>query len=318
MSPNSEGYQPSSTQLQAALDRAVVRYFEHCQAQIPAFVTQHFRYPGALRTNRGAFGWDILRAPLNLFWAPVYALVSMLRFLLRKSGRADWADKLAGVPAGLTTQVQEQISRLIVDELLQGEEGRQDLSYFLAEELRLLYQQETGTVLDTQAFHHLVEPRLAEAVSQYQVTRTATADITNTLSCTVVGAFAFQKFTPGGIGIGLVAAGLFSNWLAARDFLLGETLGRFYYDLFPVEPGAGDIAISMLVVMGALSAFAALSGVITDPIQARLGLHQYRLRKMLSQLQQDITERSQNRFRPKDQYLARMMDLFDMVKSSLL
>ncbi len=74
----------------------------------------------------------------------------------------------------------------------------------------------------------------------------------------------------------------------------------------------------MVAVLAALSAFAALSGVIFDPIQAAVGLHRRRLRKLLEHLQRDVSLRTQSSFRPKDQFVARVLDTFDMIRSGLL
>ncbi len=71
-------------------------------------------------------------------------------------------------------------------------------------------------------------------------------------------------------------------------------------------------------VMATLAAFAALSGVIFDPVQAAIGLHRRRLHKLLDHLQRDLTLSTQSSFRPKDQFVARVLDAFDMVRLGLL
>ncbi|WP_245600996.1 DUF6635 family protein [Marinobacterium jannaschii] len=309
----------TSTEIEQALQRGIRAYFAHCRAQLPGFICRHFRYPGAIATNRVALGWDMLRAPVNLFWAPLYALLCIIRFLVAKTAGRGWLwQQLGRFPAGFTTQVQQSISQRVLAELLG--EGRADssLSYFIAEELQSLYQRHDHRQLDSARFHALAEPVVMEAITQYQVTRTASADITNTLSCTVLGAFAFQKFTPGGLGIALTLAALISNELAIRSFVFGEGIGSLWYAFFPPEPSLGLTAGVAAAVMALLAAFAALSGVISDPLQAMLGLHRQRLNKLLDHMEQDFIERSSNRFRPKDQYVARVLEVFDMVKTGLM
>ena len=172
--------------------------------------------------------------------------------------------------------------------------------------------------MDHQRFSRQLEPLIADAISQYRVTRTAAADITNSLSCTVLGAFAFQKFTPGGIGLGVLLASMLAQTLAARDFFLGETIGGWYYSVFPPEPTLAVTAGVMIAVMAALAAFAALSGMIFDPVQAAVGLHRRRLNKLLDHLERDVTRTTQSSFRPKDQFVARILDTFDMIRAGLL
>lgn len=306
-------------EIQQAIERGTCRYFDNCRQAIPVFIDRHFHYPGAWHTNRVALGWDMLRAPINLFWAPIYALAGILKFILGRIRGMGWLVKLLQrMPTGFTTQVQENISQLVLTDLLHQDNPEQSLQYCIVDELQQLYEQHERTDLDSERFHALTEPVIEEALTQYRVTRTASADITNTLSCTVLGAFAFQKFTPGGIGIALMLTSIISTQLAAQDFIFGETLGELYYGLFPPEPSLALTVGVSSAVLATLAAFAALSGIISDPVQAALGLHHYRLEKMLNHMERDFLERSDSSFRPKDQYVARILETFDMIKSGVL
>ncbi|WP_417566590.1 DUF6635 family protein [Marinobacter sp.] len=309
----------SEIEIEQAIRTGIERYFDDCRARVPAFIDRHFHYPGAIATNRMALGWDMLRAPINLLWAPVYALASLVKFLTPNRTGLMWLHGLANrVPAGFTTRVQQHISHLILVDLLNN--GQEDplLESYLIAELEAVYERHSCEPVDHQRFNKLIEPLVTDTLSQYRVTRTASADITNSITCTVLGAFAFQKFTPGGIGLGIVLASMLAKTLAARDFVLGETIGRWYYSVFPPEPSLATTASVMVAVMVTLAAFAALSGVIFDPVQAAVGLHRRRLHKLLDHLQRDVTLSTQSSFRPKDQFVARVLDTFDMIRSGLL
>jgi hypothetical protein len=309
----------SKVEIEQAIRSGIERYFDDCRARVPAFIDRHFHYPGAMATNQMALGWDMLRAPINLLWAPVYALVCLLKILVPKRTGLMWLHGLANrVPAGFTTRVQQHISHLILVDLLNNGQESSLLEGYLIEALEAAYERRTCKPVEHQRFSTLIEPLVADALSQYRMTRTASADITNSISCTVLGAFAFQKFTPGGIGLGVVLASMLAETLAAQDFLLGETLGSWYYSGFPPEPSLATTASVMIAVMGSLAAFAAFSGVIFDPAQAAVGLHRRRLHKLLDHLQRDVTLSTQSSFRPKDQFVARILDMFDMIKSGLL
>lgn len=309
----------SEVEIEQAIRSGIERYFDDCRARVPAFIDRHFHYPGAMATNRMALGWDMLRAPINLLWAPVYALVCLVKILVPKRTGLMWLHGLANrVPAGFTTRVQQHISHLILADLLNNGQKDSRLEGYLIEAMEAAYERHTCKPVEHQRFSTLIEPLVADALSQYRMTRTASADITNSISCTVLGAFAFQKFTPGGIGLGVVLASMLAETLAAQDFILGGTLGSWYYSWFPPEPSLATTASVMIAVMGSLAAFAAFSGVIFDPVQAAVGLHRRRLHKLMDHLQRDVTISSQSSFRPKDQFVARILDMFDMIKSGLL
>ena len=63
-------HQLSEVAIERAIQAGIARYFADCRARVPAFIDRHFHYPGAIATNRMALGWDMLRAPINLLWAP--------------------------------------------------------------------------------------------------------------------------------------------------------------------------------------------------------------------------------------------------------
>jgi hypothetical protein len=309
----------SEADIEQAIHTGIERYFDDCRARVPAFIDRHFHYPGAVATNRMALGWDMLRAPINLLWAPVYALICLLKILTPKRTGVMWLHNLADrIPAGLTTRVQQHISHLIQVDLLNNSQEASCLEGYLIESLEAVYERHACNPVEHQQFSKLIEPLVADALSQYRMTRTASADITNSISCTVLGAFAFQKFTPGGIGLGVVLASMLAKTLAAQDLILGRTLGSWYYSWFPPEPSLATMASVMVAVMATLAAFAAFSGVIFDPVQAAVGLHRRRLHKLLDHLQRDVTLSTHSSFRPKDQFVARVLDMFDMVKSGLL
>lgn len=309
----------SEIEIEQAIRSGIEHYFDDCRARVPAFIDRHFHYPGALATNRMALGWDMLRAPVNLLWAPVYALTCLLKVLLPKRTGLMWLHGLANrVPAGFTTNVQQHISHLILVDLLNNGQEGSILEGYLIGALEAVYERHTCEAVDQKRFGKLIEPLVADALSQYRITRTASADITNSISCTVLGAFAFQKFTPGGIGLGVVLASMLAKTLAAQNFILGETVGGWYYSWFPPEPSVATTASVMIAVMASLAAFAAFSGVIFDPVQAAVGLHRRRLHKLLDHLQRDVTLSTQSSFRPKDQFVARILDMFDMIRSGLL
>lgn len=309
----SEEASQDSALLLAAIEKGVERYFAECRARVPAFVKRHFRYPGAWYTNRQSLGWDMLRSPLNLLWVPVYLLAQCLAWLAQRLGLA-WPTRwLRRVPSGMRTRVQRYLIERTEAELLGRAAGVNPLREAIAE-----------AIVETQGLGQLSEEReaqleksLVDALSQYALTRTANADISNTVFATVAGAFTLQKFTPGGIAIGMSLAGLLANRLAALDFIFGPWLGRWYYALFPVSPDAGLVLVSTAGVMLLMAVFACFSGLVSDPLQSLTGIHQRRLKRMIDSLECDLKARTTGSFRPKDAYLARLMDIVDAARVGL-
>ncbi|WP_075187276.1 DUF6635 family protein [Teredinibacter haidensis] len=307
----------NSIELNSVITEATRHYFESCRARIPGFIHRHFQYPGAWHTNRVALGLDIVRAPLNLFWAPVYALISFIKYLLHRKGYLSLASLLGKVPDGATTQVQKHLAKLIYSDLLQLDCEQSSLEVHIAAALEERYNESHPSINQQKIFAQRIGPLVHQALLQYRITRTASSDITNSIASTLVGAFAFHKFTPGGIGIGLILAAIIAKATAVNEFFLGRNIGYFYYALLPPEPSLELKAWSLLAVLAVLSAFASFSGLITDPLQSVTRLHHQRLHKMINHLEKDFLEEANNSFRPKDQYVARILDMFDVIKPHL-
>lgn len=307
--------------LLAAINLGVERYFTECRERVPGFVRRHFRYPGAWHTNRHGLGWDLLRSPLNLMWVPFYLTAHLLAWVVDKFGLSRLANFLRRCPLGMRTRIQQHLMACAERELLQrklDEAGTSRLRQCIVEAI-------VEVMVEAEHLQHLpeeqealLEQSLNDALQQYALTRTANADISNTIIATIAGAFTLQKFTPGGIAIGFALASFLANRLAAWNFFLGAGVGQWYYALFPVEPGAELVVLSTLGVMVLFAILACFSGLASDPIQSWLGIHQRRLNRMLDSLERDLQTQTSGSFRPKDAYLARIMDIIDAARMSVV
>ncbi len=256
--------------------------------------------------------------PTNLVWAPLYLLIRLIGLLFLKLKYPVLANALSKTPCGFETKVQRQTKACVYTELL-GSPCHPDtceLHRFVLEALANTQNLPPKAIKDgaqTDKLGGIVN----QTLSQYSITRTASADITNTLLSTAAGALTFKQFTPGGLGLGIVLASVYARYTATSDFIFGDTLGGFYYAVFPPEPSVQVIVIATFCILGFLSIIASFSGLLTDPIQYCLGLHQRRLKKLIQHIKEDFKTQSRASFHPKDQYLARIMEVFDALKTHL-
>ena len=70
----------------------------------------------------------------------------------------------------------------------------------------------------------------------------------------------------------------------------------------------------MLAPLAVLTAFA---GVVADPVQRALGLHERRLNKLLDAFEANLIEGAGAGFAARDHYVARLLDLVDWSASIL-
>jgi hypothetical protein len=100
---------------------------------------------------------------------------------------------------------------------------------------------------------------------------------------------------------------------AIAAFPLGVSLGAVWYGLFPAVAGPGLLAATTGSVFLGGALLAAFSGIITDPLQRRFGLHRQRLMRLLDTLEAGLSGDANHNWVVRDQYVARLVDLFDIV-----
>ena len=278
-------------------------YWAGCADRIEGFVEAHYRWPGVYALHRAALGLDLLKAPLNvLFAVPALAVQIVAQALGRanpNTKRHKLADKLLSVPLGFPTAVEAAlIERLREDVLALEGSGRDDWERWVG---RASFDPE-GEAANT-------------VITRYTETRRASADVATALVVGILGVVLAGQFTPGSISAGHELAANVSHYAASRDFFLGPTLGTWFYRLFPPETGLWTEIVSMLVVALLMSLVSAFSGLLADPVQARLGLHHARLRGMLKALRRLEEGPGRDDYRPRDPYMARIVDVVDALKA---
>jgi hypothetical protein len=224
----------------------------------------------------------------------------------------------------LRTNVSRRIEALICTELLElpwgapGEGlGRDALAETILADPRVTaLADETLLAIGRQADDPVFRARLAEAMGSYAATRAAAAEITTSLLTVGSGAVALKQLTPGAVTLGPALAALIAQQSAIAAFPLGAGLGGVWYAMFPAAPAAALVVGLTGGLMVAASCVAAFAGLISDPVQRRLGLHERRLNRMLDALERQMLDPAAPAFAVHDHYVARLIDVFDLLGSA--
>ena len=298
------------------VEEAAARYCAQRREKIDEFVDRTFSLPGTLRLHRRAFGWDLLRSPANLALSAPHLAARVGAGLARHAGLAPAADWLDSRRYFLQTDVARELEWRLFTELLElpikrGERvsTRDALADEILRDPRIAPGGEGApqSPADQEAFRAW----LAGAASTYEGTRVAAADLTTAAVSAGVGALAFKKLTPGMMSLGPATAQMLVQNAAIAGFPLGSGAGALWYGVFPA---AAPAALTIGLTGGLLAAGAvigAFAGVVTDPIQRSLGLHQRRLRRLIDCLERELTGQGDSRFRVRDHYVARTLDVIE-------
>ena len=305
---------PPRSEAEAVFDDALAAFFAERHARVDAFVDRHFSFRGSLALHRNALGWDLVRVSVNLFLTVPTAMLKASAALARMAGATDLARWLDTRNLFLKTAVVRRIGELIRTELLgmpsEGQPCIDDALFaaMLADPRAARMLRDASGSADPGS---LSGSGLAEILAAYGGTRTAAGEVSTACLSLGVGAMAFGKVTPGVMTLGPSVAAILAHQAAVAGFPLGVTLGGVWYSLFPPEVPAGLTVgvVAALVLVGA--GLAAFAGVVADPVQRRLGIHQRRLHRMLGVLEANLRGPSRESLAVKDHYVARLLDLLD-------
>lgn len=313
----------SSSELHHAFAEAAQNYLASRRERVKPFTRHYFSFKGALRLNRKALGKDLLRTPANIAWMPPYLFSRGAAAASHKLGMERAARFLGKLPPGFKTDVEKEVEWLIYSEFLElpiEQENRRCTKDALLEELLVHPSISPLLVSELEKLNELAQQqgfrqKLEAFLRTYTASRTAAAELSGNLLNLAAGVAMFQKFTPGALSMGNAAAAAIAHHLAVSNFILGSTLGSVYYGIFPATVSTGLLVSTVGGLMVMLSILTSFSGIITDPIQQALGLHDRKLYKLVDALEKELKKENKG-YRIYDAYASRVLDLLDLLKTA--
>jgi hypothetical protein len=287
----------------------------YCAARrerIEAFVDRHFSLQGALSLHRTALGWDLVRTPFNLTMAAPAAAIHLTAKAAKRLGAARLANALSRKRLLIRTSVAHRVEWLIYTELLELP-CRTDAGAATRDTLTETIVSETLTALKLEPQFH---QRLARTLGEYAVTRGAASEIATSLLSLGTGAMTLGKLTPGALSFGPTLASLIAQQVAISSFPLGAGIGALWYGWFPAPPSPLLLLGLSVGLLTAGSVIAAFAGLITDPVQRLLGMHQRRLRAMIDALERQMLDPATPDYSVHDRYVARLIDVLDLTTAA--
>ena len=307
--------------VRAAVRDGIARYAAERHARVDPFVDRHFSLPGAMRLHRAALGWDIARAPLNLLMAGPQVGLHVAAISARRLGASAMSDRLQRRRLVRQTAVAREVAWRIHTELLElpMRDGRRvatrdALAETIVTDPRLVAAlQPMLAAIGIAGRDPALRSRIDAAVAGYATTRAAAAEIATSLLSLSTGAATLSKLTPGAMTLGPALAGMLAQQVAVASFPLGSGLGTLWYAAFPVAPSAALLAGLTGGLMTGAAVVAAFAGIVADPVQRRLGLHQRRLHRLVDALERQLLDPHAAGFAAHDHYVARLLDMLDLV-----
>ena len=229
--------------IEKAITNGAIRYLHGCEGRVDDFVQRHFSFAGAIKIHAHAIGWDLVRVPVNIIWSFANILFSLVAFLANLFRLRRLHDLIKKIPPCLETDMDRQISWLVITELLQlpHEQGaKRSNKDALMEEimrdpaLRQLINEELDAfegVSNTPDFRSKLDQKLAE----YGATRTGTADLASNAILLISSKAALGTASFGGLSAGSAVSASIAHFVAASNFWLGSMIGSYRGFKFEVQ-----------------------------------------------------------------------------------
>ena len=304
-----------------AVEHGIERYIKECRVGIGDFCEQTFSLSGAWDINKKAFGKDILKAPANVVWTPIYFIGSGLGKGLKKLNFNKASKALSELPAGFTTDVELELQWRIYTQFIKLPYQQEEREFTDNRLLEIILEDENLAPIIDQSMESIAaltsneegKNLLTNRIFEYTDSRKAAAELSSTLLATATGYMTSKTLNFGAVGLGQSIAASAAYHSAVSSFALGKTLGAAFYTVVPVSASTGAIVLStggVAAVLGVVSAFA---GVIADPIQHKLGLHEKKLQKLVDALEVQLKSNEKASLDIKDGYAARVLDILDFL-----
>lgn len=311
----------SSLVIEQAVQSGIKSYLSHLRDQVDPFVDKHFCFESAWSINKKALGYDLLKAPANVLWAPLHFTLEHAGKGIEKIGFSVTGKQLQSLPSGFSTEVEREVQWRIYTEFLRLPIDQKDRSFHdngLLE--HILAQPELVSILESSlteiselALSSSGKSQLEANLMAYVESRKAASELSSTLIATATTFATTKSLSLGTLGLGQALATSATAHAAVSSFALGKTLGGLYYSIMPVSASTSALILSTGGVAALLGVVSAFSGVVSDPIQGALGLHQKRLRKLVDALEIQLTSNEEGALELKDAYVARVIDLLDVL-----
>lgn len=303
------------------VDDGVRRYFDDRRKRVGPFIDHNFSLRGSIQLHQAAVGWDIARAPLNLTMAAPQVGLLLASKAAGKIGASRLASRLGNTRLVVNTAVGKELAWRMHTDLLElpyrsGERVSEKdalAETILADPRIEAVLKPAMEAIAKRGDDPALRQHLEAAMSEYTRTRAAATEITTALLSLSTGALAVRQLTPGALSLGPTLAAAIAQRAAVLSFPMGGALGSVWYTLFPVAPAAVLVAGLTGGLLMASTVASAFAGVIADPVQRQLGLHERRLRRMLDTLERQMEDATAPGFAVHDHYVARLLDLFDVV-----
>ncbi|MEZ0391234.1 MAG: DUF6635 family protein [Pseudobdellovibrionaceae bacterium] len=264
-----------------SLQRALDHYVDSRKKVIPEFLERRLSLRECFEIQKKFLWKDLIRNPLNAVWA-IPAL--SIRKAIEVADKLGWEPAkafLPKIPQAFRTDFQKELEKILATDLLGLSPEPGAKSQWIRElEKEAAIKKAFGAQWDS--FLLLLENEIRSEIHEQSVKHTHFTDLVSSTGILLVADQMFGDRSLDIFGIGKKIASLWAQRDAEKSFFLGKSLGKAFYKVAPAPPPTNlQIFFATGLAILALALVSTLIGVLSHPLQKKLGFRQKQLETMV-------------------------------------
>lgn len=259
------------------------QYLRERKLRISLFLEQHLDNGECIRIQKAHLLKDLIRNPINVFWAIPYFTIKKTLEVSEKMGFDRAKSFLLKIPRSLKTDYQKEIERLIMVELFELDQLEEKLDPVCSPELKVSILKE-----------------IELEVGQYCTRQNEVSDLIASGLIVLLSHLTFGDKSLDLFGLGSKIAGKWAYKKAASNFFLGESLGKTFYSYAPPEPTEKHVFLFTSLVLVVFAVLTTAIGVLSFPTQKRFGITARQLNALVDLIDDRLLLALAKSTKPKD------------------
>ena len=245
-------------------EKMIEGYLSEKTLRIPLFLKDHMDNSECLKIQKKYILQDLIRNPINVFWAIPYFSIKRVLETAEKLGVEKASALIKKIPKSLKTDYQKDIERLLTDELF-------ELGDF---ELKL--RETCSPALSKDLLQEIRSEISLYCAKQNEVTDLVASGLIVLLSHFTFGDKSLDLF-----GLGNKIAKKWAYEKASSEFFLGEGLGKVFYRYSPPTPTEKNVYLFTSLVLIGFAVLTTIISVFSIPTQKRFGITSRQLHQLI-------------------------------------
>lgn len=245
-------------------EEIIEQYLSEKKLKIAVFLSSHLDNSECLRIQKRYLMQDLIRNPINVFWAMPYFSIRKGLEIAEKLGIDKAATLAKKIPKSFKTDYQKEIERVLIDELFELDSLEQKLQLTCTTALRKDLIQE-----------------IRSEIGLYCARQNEVSDLIASGVIVLLSHFTFGDKSLDLFGLGSKFANKWAYKKASSEFFLGETVGNVFYKFSPPTPSDKHIYIFTSLVLIGFAILTTVIGVFSIPTQKRFGITSRQLHQLL-------------------------------------